>query len=153
MLSELVEHVEDQLSNSLGSPKVSLCLLLTLLAALGMSVCGCKTMALHGAAIDDDAAKVESLIQKGIDANIRDLGGQTALHKAAYYGHTNAARVLLANGADVNARGAQGETALHFAAGKNHLAFVKLLLANGADVDPEEPSGWTPYVRHHYGAM
>jgi len=48
MLSELVEHVEDQLSNSLGSPKVSLCLLLTLLAALGMSVCGCKTMALHG---------------------------------------------------------------------------------------------------------
>ena len=87
------------------------------------------------AARDDDLETVRSLLASGVDVNMEDYDGRTALGWAAYKGHTEICRFLVENGADVEAKSKKGITPLMLAADQSHMRICMLLLEKGADID------------------
>ncbi|PGH21367.1 hypothetical protein AJ80_03284 [Polytolypa hystricis UAMH7299] len=85
---------------------------------------------------------LEALLQGGIEVDIRDSYGATALVIAAKHGHRDAVQILLNNRANINAKTDTGETALYWAARKGHSEIVTLLLRNGADAIMDD-EGWS----------
>lgn len=55
------------------------------------------------AAIDNDTSRIENLLRKGVNVNVEDKSGYTALHYASRNGHTEACKFLISKGANVNA--------------------------------------------------
>ncbi|MCL4361830.1 ankyrin repeat domain-containing protein [Candidatus Dependentiae bacterium] len=49
-----------------------------------------------------DVEKITQIINSGIDINIEDKGGWTALHWAAFYCHYNVVKALIEAGADID---------------------------------------------------
>ena len=92
---------------------------------------------LHTAAGMGHASAVQTLLDCGADANLRDGDGGSALHWAALRGHSNAIAVLIGGGADVNARDGDGFTPLHCAASQSHDPRLAIGLLAAADT-PEE---------------
>jgi hypothetical protein len=110
------------------------------------------------AARKGDITRLEALFKEGIDIDVRDDKGRTALMAACNSGQTEIVKILLAKGADVNAKDNTGETALNDAVmavvsdpnEKNgwrwgHPEIVRMLLGNGADVNAQK-EGWTPLL-------
>lgn len=99
------------------------------------------------AAIDNDAAKVRTLIDRGHLCD-RDNSGYTALHYAARAGHLEVCRMLLEAGIGVNERThGGGATALHRAAMMGREQIVKLLLAHKANALLQDGDGKTALHR------
>lgn len=91
-------------------------------------------IALVEAMRENNAARVERLLDKGASINTPCKGGPTPLHFAAYRNKVEIAKVLLARGADVNlTRG--GYTPLYLAVERGHVEMVELLLESGASVN------------------
>ena len=67
-------------------------------------------------------------MQKGINLEIRNNNGETALHTASWLGHDKIAEIILKAGADPNGRDAKEWTPLHFAAAGGNLSCVQLLM-------------------------
>lgn len=118
----------------------------TWLASLAIAA---ATMA-QAAPIDDfvmaaelnDPRVIAELLQKGIDPNLTDARGRTALFTAVREGSQRALEALLAApGLDVNAANASGETPLMIAAIRGALPAAQVLVKRGAAVNRE---GWTP---------
>ena len=65
-----------------------------------------------------DLLVVETFFDSGMDINVQDNNGNTALIWASSNGHLGVVGFLVANGADVNARNNDSNTALIFAAVK-----------------------------------
>ena len=82
------------------------------------------------AALDGDLEGVSSMLKLGMDANLADVEGRTALMFAAYNGHTEIAKILIGRGAKVDAVDHSHRTALLFAATGPFPETVKLLLDN-----------------------
>ena len=125
--------------------------------------------ALWAAAIAGDAQRAGVLLGRGIEPDVRDGHGETALMKAAGlqaradYGEKKSfvpdrkavAEALLAKGADPNAKDEKGRTPLLFAAqgsaseyrifGSNE-PMIRLLLSRGARIDDRDNEGWTPLL-------
>lgn len=91
-------------------------------------------------------AKVNDLLYKGSDVNVKDEAGLTALMLVAMDGHSDVVKALLDRGADVNCRDAQGVTALMYAILKSHAHVIRLLLDKGADVNAKRNNGRTPLM-------
>ena len=85
------------------------------------------------------------LINEGVDIEMRDEMGLTALHYAARAGLRSVVELLVKKGADVNVVTLQKYTPLHFAASRGHYEIVKFLLEHGASVDIRAKRG-TPLV-------
>ncbi len=109
----------------------------------------------HAAPIDDlvmaaemnDPRVVAELLHKGVDPNLTDARGRTALFTAVREGSQRALEALLAApGLNVNAVNANGETPLMIAAIRGSLPAVKALVKRGAAVNRE---GWAPL---HYAS-
>ena len=83
-------------------------------------------------------------LKKGIDINVRDKDGRTALHKAVLGESIVRANMLLAHGADVNIKDKNNHTALHIAASRNVPELVTLLIENGAEIREKDDDGHTP---------
>ncbi len=92
---------------------------------------------------------IELFIDSGVDVNVKDKDGNTALHEAAIKGYLDIVRWLIGNGADVNVENSDGgDTALHLAALHGHTDVVKVLIWNGADLN-DKHNGYTAL---HYAA-
>ncbi len=91
------------------------------------------------AAINNQLALVEQLIEKGTDIN---KPGWTALHYAASKGHIEMIRLLLDNQAYIDAESPNGTTPLMMAARYGSPKAVKLLLEEGADPRIRNQAGY-----------
>lgn len=83
--------------------------------------------------------KVRLFLQAGMDPNVTNKQGETALLNAARYGRLEVVELLLAQGADVKVRDSKFRiTALMWAATIGHTPIVKLLLDHGADLEARD---------------
>jgi ankyrin repeat protein len=98
------------------------------------------------AAARDKPEIVQILLEKGADANVKDMCGFTLLMRAAEMGHPEIVKVLLDKGAQVNIKNLYGQTALMWAASKGKPEAVKALLDAGADLNARDPDGETPLM-------
>jgi hypothetical protein len=90
---------------------------------------------LVAAAYDGDAAKVEALLKRGANVEIRARDGWTPLTIAAREGRTDIVLALLRAGAKPNAEEGGGNTALFWATYYGHVDTARSLIANGADLN------------------
>jgi len=72
---------------------------------------------------NDDVSALESWYNAGVDFNLSDYNGRTALHVAVAHVHTDHVSYLLAHGADPTAVDIDGSTPLDYAE-KRHLADI-----------------------------
>ncbi|XP_077570523.1 ankyrin repeat domain-containing protein 39 [Stigmatopora nigra] len=96
------------------------------------------------AAMDGDLKRVQSLVQKGTNPNVRDSAGYTALHYASRSGHLTVCEFLLANGACASPQTPGGATPLHRASFCGHVDVVRLLLIHKADPMILDDDGASP---------
>jgi ankyrin repeat protein len=95
-------------------------------------------------ALDDpvnrcDVAEVRSLLDAGVDPNVRDVTGNPMLRNAAWVAAVDVAKLLSERGADVNGRDADGMTALGVAVSIGHNEYghnevILLLRGHGGTV-------------------
>jgi uncharacterized protein len=118
-----------------------------LFAAIGFSAIASTTDDLFTAVGRDDDRTVVSLVNGGLDPNVRRGDGQTALHVALRDESPKVIQALLAlPKVDVNALNASGESPLMMAALRGNVPAAEALLARGARVHQD---GWSPL---HYAA-
>jgi ankyrin repeat protein len=98
------------------------------------------------AAAAGDEAKLQSFIQSGIDINVTNKYGYSALMWAAGQGRSNIVQSLLSRGAVIDKTSSDGSTALFFAAQEGRMNVVPLLLAKGASLKARKADGWTPFI-------
>jgi len=98
---------------------------------------------LMAAALHEDTAVLNKLIELGANVNDVDSEGDTALSVAVQTGRVDVARLLIAAGAKVNHQNNEGVTALMSINGESKLEMVKLLLDSKADLKPRDKSGNT----------
>lgn len=89
---------------------------------------------LHDIVTNGDIAKVNAMLDKGVDPNVPDPDGLTALHRACTENYLNVASALVAKGADVKMQDNDWWTPLHAAANSGNWRICNLLINNGADV-------------------
>jgi ankyrin repeat protein len=95
------------------------------------------------AARNYNIGRVREFLDRGVDPNIRDVRGNTALITASSRGNTDIVRLLLERDADPNFRNLFGDTALIEASIEGHINIVRLLLNNNADINIRDSYGWT----------
>lgn len=96
-------------------------------------------------ALREDTSRLEKLIKRKADLNIRSLDGNTPLHNAALIGHTKAVELLLRAGCQHYLVNEFGLTPLQYGlvgyqlgirpATAQRLATARLLVKNGVDLD------------------
>ncbi|UCH53713.1 MAG: ankyrin repeat domain-containing protein [Pseudomonadota bacterium] len=97
-----------------------------------------RSKSAHGAAalftaiLKGRIAVVQSLLQQGVNVNVKTVSGKTPLMAAAYKGYGDVVQLLIDNGADVNMRDARGDTAVKIAARAGFTRIVELLTKSGA---------------------
>jgi ankyrin repeat protein/mannosyltransferase OCH1-like enzyme len=92
----------------------------------------------------DKEAKIDKLIEYGVDLNNVASYGVAAVPFASSLGNANVVELLLKKGADVNLKTAEGATALYFASGYNNLELTKILISHpNIDVNSSFDKGKT----------
>jgi len=95
---------------------------------------------------EQHTARIQQLINEGVDVNTTRADGATALLWAAHWNDQAAADLLLEAGADPNAAEDQGVTPLARAAENASLPMVSKLLAAGGDPNRAQANGLTPLI-------
>ncbi|KAG4133458.1 hypothetical protein ERO13_D08G097000v2 [Gossypium hirsutum] len=104
------------------------------------STFGARNSPLHYSAAQGHHEIVSLLLESGVDINLRNYRGQTALMQACQYGHWEVVQILILFGANIHrADYLNGGTALHLAALNGHSRCIRLLLA---DYIPSIPDCW-----------
>ncbi|KAJ7637015.1 hypothetical protein FB45DRAFT_453441 [Roridomyces roridus] len=83
-----------------------------------------KQTAIVQAASDGDIDRVAKLISMGMDVNVRDRWGWSALSMCGYGGHAAIARILLDHGANIDNMDVDGDTPMSLAAQRGHADLV-----------------------------
>jgi ankyrin repeat protein len=86
---------------------------------------------------------LRALLNEGIDVNIAQVDGVTALHWAAHRNDLASAKLLIGKGAQVNAANDYGVTALSLACTNANAAVVEALMQAGADPNSAQWTGET----------
>ncbi|CAH8624390.1 unnamed protein product [Heterobilharzia americana] len=97
------------------------------------------------ATLRGDCQEVEYLLSSGIDPNLSNVDGLTALHQACIDNNAFLCNILLNYGANVNARDADRWTPLHAASTCGYLQICQLLIERGADLKACNADGLIPY--------
>ena len=92
---------------------------------------------------EGDLPAARALLDRGVNVNMKDNAGQTALGVAVYYGNLKMVQLLFDRGADVNAGRYDGVTALMIAAQNGYPGIVQYLLDRGAKVHAKNRRGKT----------
>ncbi|HYR89494.1 MAG TPA: ankyrin repeat domain-containing protein [Terriglobia bacterium] len=116
--------------------------MLSLLWAANLSAAGAG-LPLVEAARKSDTATVRALLKKGVDVNVRDLDGTTALYWAAYENNSETAELLIRAGADVKAANRYGVAPLYLASVNGSAVLIEMLLKAGADANAVGADGET----------
>ncbi|XVE63438.1 hypothetical protein DITRI_Ditri07aG0020700 [Diplodiscus trichospermus] len=104
------------------------------------STFGVRNSPLHYSSAQGHHEIVSLLLESGVDINLRNYRGQTALMQACQYGHWEVVLTLILFGANIHrADYLNGGTALHLAALNGHSRCIRLLLA---DYIPSIPDCW-----------
>lgn len=93
----------------------------------------------HHACAEGRAEALQLLLERGIDADVPNVDGETPLHLAVSVGYLDCTQLLLASRAVVTKRTNAGKTALSLATTMGHDHLVSLLSASGGG-DMEEPA-------------
>lgn len=93
-----------------------------------------------------DAAAIQSRLEKKADINAAQPDGTTALHWAAYHDDAALVKSLLAAGADAKVANRYGVTPLSLACSNGNGEIVAALLKAGADPAATLPGGETPLM-------
>lgn len=99
------------------------------------------------AAIVGDVETITNLVHMGVNIDVMDIDGGTALQWASWYGHILVVSCLLAAGSKIEARDKNGRQALHEAAERGRDDVVRALLQNEADINAKDNFGFTPLHR------
>ncbi|KAM7539072.1 hypothetical protein Aperf_G00000055682 [Anoplocephala perfoliata] len=97
------------------------------------------------AASRGDLDEVKKLIKAGIDTNVTNEDGLTALHQCCIDNNLDMCTLLLENGANVNAKDNEQWTPLHAAATCGNKELCELLIKWGADLLALNIDGNMPY--------
>ncbi|XP_047325728.1 probable E3 ubiquitin-protein ligase XBOS32 [Impatiens glandulifera] len=104
------------------------------------STFGVRNSPLHYSAAQGHHEIVSLLLESGVDINLRNYRGQTALMQACQYGHWEVVQILILFKANIHkADYLNGGNALHLAALNGHLRCIRLLLT---DYIPSYPDIW-----------
>ncbi|XP_042482895.1 probable E3 ubiquitin-protein ligase XBOS32 [Macadamia integrifolia] len=104
------------------------------------STFGVRNSPLHYSAAQGHHEIVSLLLESGVDINLRNYRGQTALMQACQHGHWEVVQNLIIFKANIRrADYLNGGTALHFAALNGHSRCIRLLLV---DYIPSIPDVW-----------
>ena len=106
----------------------------------------CRSIDLHYASRYGLPARVDALIEKGADMNIRDREGDTPLMVAKRYKNTQCMDLLIAGGADLRQIGWSIQTAFEFALKTNSRRCLEFLIKAGADVNELIDESTTPLI-------
>ncbi len=111
--------------------------------------------ALHQAAQAGDIAAIEAALASGVDVDMRDGQGWTALMHAVNQGYPVLVDLLLAADTAVNLRAPDGATALFMAVPLGNTEIVSMLMRAGADIAIRGPNGLTAVdvARTKYGEV
>jgi ankyrin repeat protein len=101
--------------------------------------------AIINASYRGDIEVMREILAAGVDKDVRDALGATALHEAMLQPNISVVKLLLDHGFDPNAKATRnGYTPLHFAVAANNVDAAKLLLRYGADKRIRCLKGLTP---------
>ncbi|HKV37944.1 MAG TPA: ankyrin repeat domain-containing protein, partial [Blastocatellia bacterium] len=89
---------------------------------------------------------LELYLDAGMDPNVRNPSGTTALMNAAAFDRTDSLRLLLDHGADLSLRNQNGYTALLYGANGYASDCVRVLLDHGANVNDITPNRDTALI-------
>jgi len=98
----------------------------------------------HGAAGAGNVAELRRLVAEGMDVDVQDGYGATALHWAADNNKVSAIHALVKLGAFLEAKTATGATPLHLAAASGHGGAIRALVQLGANKGAKAVDGETP---------
>lgn len=99
------------------------------------------------AAAAGDQTMVETFLRAGIDRNIGDDRGYTALMAAAERGKRDIIKLLLDENAKPDLQNKEGDTALILAAAANQPESVRALVEANADVRVKDQKNWTALMK------
>ncbi len=127
-------------------PRSAALALLILVLQSGFAQAAAELSLVH-AAKAQDWADVQALLKSaGIDINVAQADGATALAWSVYWDDVTTVKRLMGSGADANAANDYGVTPLHLACQNRSFAVVDELLAGGADPNVSLWSGVTPLM-------
>ena len=134
-------------SGSFGRARASVCFVMSLamLVGLGVTIAG-QSRSLLDAAKAGDSRSALAQLKKGVDANVADADGATALHWAVENDDPELTQALLAAGARAQVANRHGIAPLHLAATSGDATIVQRLIAAGADVNVATLGGETPLM-------
>lgn len=87
---------------------------------------------------------IRTLVQRGVDVNVKDRAGRTAAHEAARNGHVPVLRLLHDLGADLSVKSLRGVSVAHQAAFGGHVPFLQKLGEYYVDLACTDDAGRSP---------
>ncbi len=93
---------------------------------------------------EGDVRKIREFLEAGMDPDVQDRQGDTALHLAVLQEDLALIQMLLEYGARVDMPNLRGRTPLHLAARRCNRKAVRLLLRHGAQPNLQDRDGCTP---------
>jgi len=102
--------------------------------------------------IEKDTAKINQLLQSGVDINTQhpNSGTTVLMIASSYYYYDDMVEFLIKKGSKLNLQDSEGKTALLWAS-SNSLPNAKILIAKGANVNIAANDGMTPFLQASLG--